>query len=432
VAYQAEQHKNGNFDGDWYQKILPLRQQAEVINRWLALRLDTVLPNIMKREDFDMWIVACREYNEDPVFISLIPEPGMSARRLTVLVFHKQEDGTVQRFVLARAGIGGTLYQPVWNQELGDQWANLRAMLEEKQPQRIGINVGHTFAFGDGLSHALHEEMIVAMGETFASRCASAERLAVGWLEERTFDETVAYEGIMQIAHGVIAEAFSSRIIHPGVTTAEDVVWWIRQRFVDLGLKPWFQPSVSIQRQGAVGLGSVSSKDIIMPGDLLHCDVGFGYLRLNTDTQQNAYVLRRGEVDAPQGLKDALKAGNRLQDIVRHEMQVGRTGNEILKSSREKAIAEGLKPCIYNHPIGYHGHGAGPTIGLFDMQEGVPGRGDYPLFNSTCHALELNVKYPVAEWDDQEVTMALEQTILIRDKQAWFLDGRQESFHLIR
>lgn len=432
MAYRAEQHKNGNFDGDWFGKILPLRQQAEVINRWLTLRLETVLPKIMKREDFDMWIVACREYNEDPVFMSLIPEPGMSARRLTVLVFHKQEDGTVERFVLARAGIGGDLYQPVWNQELGDQWTNLRAMLEQRQPKRIGINVGHTFAFGDGLTHALYEEMMSAIGETFASRCASAERLAVGWLEERTYEETVAYEGIMQIAHGVISEAFSSRVVHPGITTAEDVVWWIRQRFVDLGLKPWFQPSVSIQRRGAVGLGSVSSNEIIMPGDLLHCDVGFGYLRLNTDTQQNAYVLRRGEKDAPKGLKNALKAANRLQDIVRQEMRVGRTGNEILQSSREIALSEGLVPRIYNHPIGYHGHGAGTTIGLFDMQEGVPGRGDYPLYESTCHALELNVKFPVPEWDDQEVTMALEQTILIRDEHAWFLDGRQKSLHLIR
>lgn len=432
MSYQTEQHLYGNADGNWFGKILPLRQQAEVINRWLTLRLETVLPKIMEREQFDAWIVVCREYNEDPVFISLIPEPGMSARRLSLLVFLKQEDQTVQRFVLARSGIGGDLYQPIWNQEIGDQWINLRALLDARRPQRIGINMGHTFAFGDGLSHALYEEMAAALGAEWMSKCASAERLAVGWLEERTFEETVAYEGIMQVAHGVISEAFSSRVIHPGITTAEDVVWWIRQRFVDLGLKPWFQPSVSIQRRGAVGLGAVPSQAIIMPGDLLHCDVGFGYLRLQTDTQQNAYVLHRGEEDAPQGLKEALKAGNRLQDIVREQMQVGRTGNEILKSSREIAIGEGLKPCIYNHPIGYHGHGAGTTIGLFDMQEGVPGRGDYPLYDSTCHALELNVKYPVTDWDGQEVTMALEQTILIRDGKAWFLDGRQERLHLIR
>lgn len=432
MAYEAEQHRNANFDGDWFGKVLPLREQADVINRWLTLRLETVLPKMMKRENIDLWLVICREYNEDPVFLSLIPEPGMSARRLTILAFHRLEDQTVQRYVLARSGIGGDLYQPMWNQELGDQWANLRAMLEEKQPNRIGINVGHTFAFGDGLSHALYVEMMQAMGEDFAARCVSAENLAVGWLEERTYEETVAYEGIMQIAHGVISEAFSSRVVHPGITTAEDVVWWIRQRFVDLGLKPWFQPSVSIQRRKNSEGERISSQEIIMPGDVLHCDVGFGYLRLNTDTQQNAYVLRRGEEDAPQGLKDALKAANRLQDIVRQEMQVGRTGNEILKSSREIALSEGLVPSIYNHPIGYHGHGAGTTIGLWDMQGGVPGRGDYPLYDSTCHALELNIKYPVAEWDNQEVTMALEQTILIRENKAWFLDGRQERFHLIR
>ncbi len=53
----------------------------------------------------------------------------------------------------------------------------------------------------------------------------------------------------------MISEAFSLSCRSSRITTAEDVVWWIRQRFVDLGLKPWFQPSVSIQRRGAVGLG---------------------------------------------------------------------------------------------------------------------------------------------------------------------------------
>lgn len=429
MAYTPEQHLVANHDGQWQNKILPLREQAKVINRWLKLHLETVLPAVMLREHFDLWIVACREYNEDPTFLSLIPEPGMSARRMTILIFHLLADQTVERFVLAKTGIGGDLYKPVWNQALGDQWANLRAMVEEIQPQRIGINIGHTFAFGDGLSHALYEEMMAALGEMYAARCFGAERLAVGWLETRTEVETIAYEGIMQIAHGVIAEAFSSRIVHPGITTAEDVIWWIRQRFVDLGLKPWFQPDVNIQRKGAERM---PADTIIMPGDLLHCDVGFAYLRLNTDTQQNAYVLHREEADAPQGLKDALKAGNRLQDIVRAEMQLGRTGNQVLKLSRERAIAEGLVPCIYNHPIGYHGHAAGPTIGLYDQQDGVPGRGDYELFDSTCYALELNVRFPVAEWNCQEVVMALEQTILLKDGKTWFLDGRQETLHLIR
>lgn len=434
MSYEHEQHRVASGDSNWERKILPLREQAKVINAWLRERLETVLPMLMKREGFDMWVVACREYNEDPVFITMMPEPTMSARRLSILVFALNKDDTVSRYAIARTGIGGDLYQALWDEESSDQWQILKKLVVERNPEKIGIGISDTFAFGDGLSCALHEQMKAALGE-YAARLCSAERLAVGWLETRTDNELAAYEGLVAMTHGVVAEAFSSRVIHPGVTTNADVLWWIRQRFVDLGLKPWFQPSVSIQRRGDQArqfAGPGGGDRIIMPGDLLHCDVGFYYLRLGTDIQQNAYVLRRGETDAPQGLKDALKAGNRLQDIVAEEMRVGRTGNEILKASRERAIAEGLVPCIYNHPIGYHGHGAGPTIGLYDQQGGVPGRGDYELHDSTCHALELNVRCKVAEWDDQEVTMALEQTILIKDDRLWFLDGRQQQLHLVK
>lgn len=417
-------------DGSWFGKVLPLREQAKVINRWLSLRLQNVLPQMMEKAGLDCWIVACREYNEDPVYMTLVPEPTLSARRLSILVFIK-ENGVLNNYVLARWGMG-EFYRSYWNNESENQWQSLKSLLEEKNPQKIGINVDSTFAFADGLSHSLYLEMKENLGPALVEKFVPAQKLAIAWLEHRIPEEIAAYEGIMQIAHGVIGEAFSEKVIHPGITTPEDVLWWIRQRFVDLGLKPWFQPSVSIQREGFVGLGKLSPQEIIMPGDLLHCDVGFGYLRLQTDTQQMAYVLKPGETDAPHGLKQAMAAGNRLQDIVGEAMVPGKTGNQILAEARQKAIEEGLIPCIYNHPIGYHGHGAGPTIGLFDHQEGVPGRGDYPLYDMTCHALELNVQYPVKEWNDDKVVMALEQTIIIENGKLRYFDQRQSEFHLIK
>ncbi|MCL2498098.1 MAG: M24 family metallopeptidase [Symbiobacteriaceae bacterium] len=431
MAYSKDLHTVAQGSSHWEEKILPLRQQATIVNRWLRERLENLLPQLMQREGFDMWVVACREYNEDPVFLSLVPEPTMAARRLSILVFCLQPDGTLLRYVIARSGIGGDLYQVKWEEGV-DQWLILRQLVEEYNPSKIGIGFSHTFAFGDGLSSALYQQMQEGLGE-YSSRLQGAERLAVAWLETRTDNELAAYEGIVAMAHGVIAEAFSNRVVHPGVTTNTDVVWWIRQRFADLGLRSWFQPSISVQRQGGLpsSPGQPRSETIIMPGDILHCDVGFVYLRLCTDTQQNAYVLKRGECEPPKGLQDALKAGNQLQDIVAQDMEAGGTGNEILARSRAKAIAAGLVPSVYNHPIGYHGHGAGPTIGLYDQQDGVPGRGDYELHDGTCHALELNVRFPVPEWDNQEVTMALEQTIAVKDGRFWFLDGRQVKLHLI-
>lgn len=416
----------------WEHKILPLRQQAAIQSGWLRGRLDTILPEIMAREGFDAWIVAGREYNEDPVLMTLLPPTAISARRRTVLLFFRKPDGSVEKLSLSRAGSGhDQLYQGVWDQFKEEQWDCAARLIREHDSKAIGINVSSTFAFGDGLSHAEYEELIKALGPDLAARTRGAERLALGWLERRSKEELYAYPGIVEIVHGVIAEAFSSAVVHPGVTTSSDVLWWIRQRMEEQGLPAWFHPSVSAQRQGMQSF-EIDQSETIIPGDVLHCDVGFHYLGLATDCQQMAYVLKPDESDAPAGLKAALKAGNDLQDILAAEMVAGRTGNEILSASREKMKSAGIDGCIYTHPLGYHGHGAGPTIGLYDHQEGVPGRGDYQLFADTCHAMELNAKKPVPEWGGQIVRAALEEDIVFDGERARFLDGRQTAFHLIR
>ena len=244
------------------------------------------------------------------------------------------------------------------------------------------------------------------------------------------------YPGLVEIGHAIIAEAFSSRVIQPGITTTEDVVWWMRQKMLDLGFQAWFQPTIDIQAHGKVEhteqtQGKDEARTLILPGDLLHCDIGFYYLGLATDQQQNAYVLKPGEHDAPDGLKAALAAGNRLQDLHMEAMQVGRTGNQVLKLALDKAKAEGITPSIYSHPLGYHGHAAGPTIGLWDQQDGVPGKGDYELFDETCYSIELNVRHKVPEWGGQEVRMALEEDAVLTGGQMRWLSGRQTEVFLI-
>lgn len=415
-------------------KILPLREQAAVVNRWLAKRLDTVLPEIMSREDFDLWIVTAREYNEDPVIMTLLPAPAMYARRRTILVFAAREDGTVERLTLSRYGFGD-FYAPVWDPEIEDQWACLGRLVRERDPAKIGINVSETFAFGDGLSHSEYLLLLDALGPEYAARTAGAERLSVGWLERRLPEEIEAYPGIVEVAHAVVGEAFSGKVVLPGVTTTGDLAWWMRQKVSDLGLHSWFQPSVTIQAcelpVPRAGQGSAGRRILIRPGDLLHCDFGLVYLGLCTDTQHNAYVLRPGESSAPGGLEAALATANRLQDIHLEEMVAGRTGNDVLRSARSRAAAEGIKGSIYSHPLGYHGHGAGPTIGLWDRQDGVPGRGDYPLFEDTCYSIELNVRQEVPEWEGREVRMALEDDVVFTGGRSYWLGPRQERLYLI-
>lgn len=410
-------------------KLLPLRAQADIRNAWLRERLDTVLPQLMAREGFDMWIVAAREYNEDPVIMTLLPEPAMAARRRTILVFTRGTDGSVERLTLDRYGFG-EFYACAWEPDKEDQFACLARIVRERDPARIGLNISPLFAFGDGLTHSEYERIAAALGADLLARVESAERLCVGWLERRIEAELTAYPGIVELGHALIAEAYSTRVIHPGITTTDDLVWWFRQRMHDLSLRAWFQPTVEIQAPGQ-RYDDQRPRKLILPGDLLHCDVGFYYLGLATDHQQHAYILRPGESDAPAALQAALRAGNQLQDILMAEMQVGRTGNAALRAALDRARAAGLTPQIYSHPLGYHGHAAGPVIGLWDRQEGVPGTGDYQMFDSTVYAIELNIKAEIDLWGGQQARIALEEdAALVHGRMGW-LHGRQERLHVV-
>jgi len=409
--------------------VLSLKEQARVYDGWLRERLTTLLPELMRRERIDMWLVICEEYNEDPVYLSLVPFASLSARRLTMLVmFDRGGDKGIERFSVNRYGVGD-LFPTVWKANEEDQWQALAKAIKTRDPKRIGINESDIFAFGDGLSASKKARLVQALGPEHAKRLVTAERLAVGWLERRLAAELEVYPQICAIAHAVIAEAFSNAVITPGVTTTEDVEWWMWEKFRSLGQTSWFNPGISLQRPAS---SPYKGSPVIHRGDLLHCDMGVNYLRLNTDTQQHAYVLLPGETDAPAGLKAALAQGNRLQDILLAEMKEGLTGNQILAAALKRAKDEGLRPSIYTHPLGVHGHAAGPTIGLWDRQGGVPGPGDYPLYPDTVFSIELNIRAAVPEWNSQDVQIALEQDAVFTKSGASFLDKRQTELYLIK
>jgi len=408
--------------------ILTLREQEEMYNAWLTVRLERLLPDLMRQEGFDMWIVICREANEDPVFKSLVPFTTMYASRTSMLVFTDKGPEGIERLNVSRSSIG-QLYKAAWDPDRTDQWTRLGEIIKERSPKKIGINESDMFSFGDGLIASLKAKLLAAVPAELQSRIQPADRLAVRWLERRTPDEMEVYPHIVAIAHAIIAEAFSRTVITPGVTTTDDVVWYFRERSRQLGLTNWFQPTVDIQRPRDTPYGQSA---VIHRGDLLHCDFGITYLNLTTDTQQMAYVLKDGEVDAPKGLHAAFARANRLQDIHLAEMRVGLTGNAILAAILKRARSEGLQASVYSHPIGFHGHAAGTIIGMWDQQGGVPGRGDFPLHEDTAHSVELNVRSVVAEWGNIDVRIPLEQDILFRRTGATWMDQRQTAITLIR
>ena len=420
----------------------PLREQAEIRQRWLRLRLERVLPELVRKHGVSMWVVICREYNEDPVFFSLVSPTVFSARRRTILVFFDRgpEKG-LERLALGGGSHGG-IYQVLRdpgseNRELwGDgQWALLRKIIAERNPKNIAVNISHTHAFSDGLSAGEREQLEQALGPEFVGRLTRAELLPLEYISTRLPEMFPTYRRLMETAHWLIGRAFSSEVVRAGKTTNQDILWWLRQELSGLGLEAWFHPTVRVQRKGS-GTARAAAEDAdvtIERGDVLHVDFGIEAMGLATDTQHMGYVLREGEKEPPAGIRAALAAANRLQDIVIARLRLGRTGNEILAEALAMMRAEKIKGAVYTHPIGDHGHGAGPLIGLWDRQEGVPGRGDVRVIPDTWYSIELNVRAPVPEWGGQELFIGAEEDVNVDSagRVSWVLQ-RQSDYHLIR
>ncbi len=412
-----------------YPQILPLRERAALLDNWLQERLDTIMPMIMREQGVDMWVLVARENFEEPVIASMLDAESFSARRRTILVFFDPGVGKpVERLTVSRYGLGN-MFKAAWTPEVQpDQWHRLAEIIAERNPRKIAINSSRLTAYADGMTLSAHEEMMAALPESLKPRVVRDEVLAVRWLETRTPSEMERYPEIVALAHAIISEGFSDKVITPGVTTTDDVVWWLRERIAELGVDTWFQPSVAISRRGTDE--TLDGDTVIQRGDMLWTDFGITYLRLNTDTQQNAYVLRDGETQAPKGLRDGLAASNRVQDALTSSFKAGDSGNTILVRARDKAIAKGLEPSIYSHPIGYHGHGAGTAIGFWDDQAPGP-RGEYIVHPNTAWSIELSATEPVPEWDNQKISFKTEEDAFFDGNAVQYIDGRQTEFYLI-
>jgi len=415
--------------------VLSMEERAAVINGWLDTRLETVVPAAMRAEDVDLWIVSGREYNEDPILKTMLPATWQSARRRTILVFYDQgPEAGIERLAISRYDVGD-LFKSAWDKETqSDQWARLAEVVKARKPERVAVNRSETFALANGMTDTEYAQLRDALPSRYRDRLVSGEELAVRWLETRIEGERTVYPQVVRLARSIIAAGLSEEVIQPGVTTTADVQWWYRERIRDLNLTAWFHPTVSVQRPDATKDGDFSSTadaQVIQPGDLLHVDLGISYLRLHTDTQQHAYVLHPGETRAPDGLQHGLRVVNRLQDLLTDRFETERTGNEVLSATLAAADSAGIDATIYTHPIGFHGHAAGPLIGLWDQQDGVPGRGDVPLRPNTAYSIELNAAVDVPEWDGQEVLFRAEEDALFTGETVRYLDGRQTDLYLI-
>lgn len=405
---------------------MDLRAAAKSHDRILEDRLGQIVPALMERHGFEAWVIAAREYNEDPVARTMLPSTWLrTARRRTLLVFkeHGRDRGAIARYPIGP-------FPSVWDPDTQpDQWMALHDYLADVAGT-IGIDTSGSFALADGLSSSEHYALTRALD---SHHLEPAEALAIGWLETRLPDEVGPMGEACSIAHGFLRRALSSDVVEPGVTSTEDVAWWLAQVSHDNGYSNWFHPGVSVQREGdAISTPADGAQDrVIERGDLVHIDFGIVHAGYHTDQQQHGYVLDHGEKSAPRSLSRGLQQGNRLQDILMEEMTPGRTGNETLAVTLDRARSEGTRPIVYTHPIGLHGHAAGATIGLWDNQDAVRGAGDYPIAENTAWSIELAVEIEVEEWGGQICRIMLEEDAFLDDAGTRFLDGRQEQLWLI-
>ena len=416
------------------QDILSLKERARVIEEIQKDRFDNLLPKLMEETGIDMWVIITREYNEDPIIKTLLPPTWLNARRRTILAFYYDKDEkNLEKVAIARYSFGKNI-PSIWNKdEEPDQMKALVKFIEEKNPSKIGLNYSDHFALADGIVKTDYELLLDNMSNSLSKKVVSAEELAVRWIETRTEKEMIIYDQLVEITHGIINEAFSTKVITPGVTTTNDVVWWMREKVKKLGLKTWFHPTIDVQRNEVSDLYAFDGEskfDIILPGDLIHCDFGISYLTLNTDCQELAYVLKPDETEAPEYLVKALDEGNRVQDIFTDLFEHKKTGNQILKEALEQGRNEGFRPQIYTHPLGTFGHSAGTTLGMWDSQGGVPFTGDFPMNYNTVYAIELNTKVFIEEWN-KDIRVMLEEAGVFEETGFRYVNGRQTELILV-
>jgi Xaa-Pro aminopeptidase len=409
-----------------YPLILTQREQAKVIDEITDDRLRTILPTLMRREGIDMWVLISRENNEDPILKTMLPASWLAARRTTMLIiFDRGADKELEYLAVARYDVG-KIFKKAWDPTTNvDQWIQLAKIIEERNPKKVGVNKADGFGHADGLTSNDYDKLMEKLPKKFHPHVISAQNLGVSWLETRSPKEMTLYPQLCRIAHQIIADGLSDQVIHVGVTTTDDVEWWYREKIKELKLDTWFHPDVSVQRNiDAEAFDKLPQPLVILPGDLIHVDFGITYLRLNTDTQQHAYVLKPGENSIPDYLSNAFKRASKLQDILVGNFKEGKSGNQILADSRKQATDQGILPSIYTHPIGYHGHGSGTNIGMWDMQNGIPKTGDYPMHNKTAYSIELNATVYVIEWK-KEIKIMLEEDGYFDETGFRFIDGRQ-------
>ncbi len=417
-------------------KLLSVREQQALRESWLKKRLDTMLLPMMRQQKIDMWIVVSEEFHPDPVTEYIAPPLPYDGRR-EFFIFTDRGGDKLDRVALVRYGEEHLKsFFEVLIPPGRDVPATLRRLVEERKPKAIALNMGGTRGATNGLTHDAFKFLTETLGPDYASRFVPAAPLIVEYMDTRLPEELETYRAAVALTDLLTRRAFSNEVIKPGKTTVGDVRFWWLQQVSNLGLGVWFQPDLRIQRQHQDAnktldfLSVAEESAVIQRGDVIHIDCGLNYMGLSTDWQKMGYVLREGEKDAPEGLKQALANTNRLQDALFTHIRPGAKGFEVYDATMADMKKLGIEAMIYSHSVGNQGHALGASIDFRRPAAGAPF--EPPFREGSYTSIELNTSTPVPEWGGQKVTMMMEDdAYLTKDGMKWFRP-RQTAFYLIR
>jgi Xaa-Pro aminopeptidase len=420
-----------------YPKLLPVREQLAVRERWLRTRLDTMLLPMMRRHKVSMWIVTNEEFHPETVVPYIAPPIPYEGRR-DFFIFTDRGTDKLERIALVRYLDEHLRYFfEVVNPPGRDIQSTLKKIVEDRDPKTIALNIGGVRGATNGLTYEAHKFLAETLGKKYSDRFVTAAPLIVEYMDTRVPDELEHYRTAVALTEIITRRAFSNEVIKPGITTVGDVRYWWLQQMNNAGLDTWFHPDLRIQRQNQETgktqqfLSVADEGVVIQRGDVIHIDCGLNYLGLSTDWQKMGYVLRKGEREVPPGLQRALANTNRLQDALFRHIKPGAWGYDVYDATMADMKTAGIEAMIYSHSIGNQGHGLGASV---DFRRPVAGVTSFepPFREGSYTSIELNTSTPVPEWGGQKVTIMMEDDAYLTNEGMKWFRPRQTSFYVIR
>jgi Xaa-Pro aminopeptidase len=412
------------------------QKRWERMNQIRQEKFDLVLPEVMRENNVDMWITVNREGFEDP----LTEDFGKGyVGSYGYYVFTDRGNGRIERAIL---GVGTALVEDNGAYDIIGDAADLKAFVEERNPQSIALNYARHIGAADGLSYTSFQKLSEELGAPYTERFVSAEKLASDFRSRRVASEIAAFAWAGEMSRNIAERAFSNEVITPGKTTLADVAWWMREQQFEMSLGTSFgMPSVYIT--GPDGFVALSNDHVIQQGDFLAIDWGVGYLNFYTDMKRHAYVLKDGETHLPESIQQAFDNGRAVRDILKNNIKAGRTAGDTYELLNEKINSSGFKvmenfnqptddPDIVDviigcHSVGNLGHGIGPSIAWFN-----PERMTYMIKPTNLFSIELFAYTAIPEWGGKKLRIPLEDDAIVTERGVEWLYPVNQKVLLIR